>query len=40
MDGAVELRRHVNPMQPSEVWGLDLYAHALEVALQNEMFFL
>jgi len=31
-----ELRRHVNPMQPSEVWGIDLYTHALEVALQNE----
>jgi len=36
MDGAVVLRRQVNPIQPSEVWGIDLYAHAIEVALQDE----
>ena len=35
-DQLSELRTHIDPMQPSRIWGIDLYASALEIALQNE----
>ena len=34
-DQLSELRAHIDPMQPSTIWGIDLYASALEIALQN-----
>lgn len=35
-DQLSELRTHIHPMQPSIIWGIDLYARALEIVLQNE----